>query len=207
MLINTNYVLDYPRPQPPTFINIGGIQIKKNPGVLPQNIKNFMDSAEDGVVLFTMGFIFDSKAVPKSMIDRLMSAFERLPQKVIFKYDPKGTGLVVPSNVLVLPWVPQQAILAHPNTKVFITHCGMHGVLEAIHYKVPMVGMPVFIDQGDVLTRMEEKGIAIGVDKTASGDAIYDAIVRVSTQTDSLIRKKIYGKLANCACKMGNKLK
>ena len=53
-----------------------------------------------------------------------------------------------PSNVLVVPWVPQQAVLAHPHTKIFITHCGMHGVLEAIHYAIPMVGMPVFIDQG-----------------------------------------------------------
>jgi len=179
MLINTNNVLDYPRPQPPTFINIGGIQIKKYPGLLPSNIQDFMDSAEHGVVLFTMGFIFDSRAVPKSMINRLMSAFERLPQRVIFKYDSKVPGLVVPANVLVLPWVPQQAILAHPKTRVFITHCGMHGVLEAIHHQVPMVGMPVFIDQGDVLTRMEEKGIGFGVDKTASADAIYDAIVKV----------------------------
>ena len=43
--------------------------------------------------------------------------------------------------------VPQQAVLAHPRTLLFITHCGMHGVLEAVHHGVPMVGMPVFIDQ------------------------------------------------------------
>ena len=49
-----------------------------------------------------------------------------------------------------------------------------------------MVGMPVFIDQGDVLTRMEEKGIALGVDKTASSDAIHDAIVQVSFFYSSL---------------------
>ena len=141
MLINTNNILDYPRPQPPTFINIGGIQIKKQPGSLPYQIQEFMDSAKHGVVLFTMGFIFDSRAVPKSMINRLLSAFERLPQKVIFKYDSKVPGLVVPSNVLVLPWVPQQAILAHHNTVVFITHCGMHGVLEAIYHQVSVQGV------------------------------------------------------------------
>ena len=99
--------------------------------------------AKDGIVLFTMGFIFDSTAVPKEMITNLLSAFERLPQRVIFKYDIQeddnayGTNpkLSVPQNVLVLPWVPQQAILAHPATKVFITHCGMHGVLEAIYHQ------------------------------------------------------------------------
>ena len=29
MLINTDMVLDYPRPQPPTFLNIGGIQVDR----------------------------------------------------------------------------------------------------------------------------------------------------------------------------------
>ena len=36
-------------------------------------------------------------------------------------------------------------ILGHKKTVVFITHCGMHGVLEAIYNAVPMVGIPVFI--------------------------------------------------------------
>jgi hypothetical protein len=40
-----------------------------------------------------------------------------------------------------------QALLSHPKLLVFMTHCGMHGVMEAIFHAVPMVGMPVFIDQ------------------------------------------------------------
>jgi len=187
MLLNTDMVLDYPRPQPPTFLNIGGIQVKENPGPLPENIRSFVEGAKDGIVLFTMGFIFDSTAVPKEMITNLLSAFERLPQRVIFKYDIQeddnaygaNPKLSVPQNVLVLPWVPQQAILAHPATKVFITHCGMHGVLEAIYHQVPMVGMPVFIDQKDVLKRMEEKGVGLGVPKGAPADEIHAAIVEV----------------------------
>ena len=194
------------------------LQVKEDPGSLPENIKTFMEGkmpgwhfpvfhrisgAKDGIVLFTMGFIFDSTAVPKEMITNLFSAFERLPQRVIFKYDIQeddnaygsSPKLSVPQNVLVLPWVPQQAILAHPTTKVFITHCGMHGVLEAIYHQasisktlrqkfdwdcqVPMVGMPVFIDQKDVLKRMEEKGVGLGVPKGAPSDQIHAAIVKV----------------------------
>ena len=162
-----------------------------------------------------MGFIFDSTAVPEEMITNLLSAFERLPQRVIFKYDIQEDDnaygnrpkLSVPQNVLVLPWVPQQAILAHPATKVFITHCGMHGVLEAIYHQassvlklrqklidscqVPMVGMPVFIDQKDVLKRMEEKGVGLGVPKGAPADEIHAAIVEVSgTETRTKPVKK-----------------
>jgi glucuronosyltransferase len=59
MLINTDYVLDYARPQPPTFINVGGLQIKPDPGRIPQDMLRFIEGSEHGVVLFTMGFIFD----------------------------------------------------------------------------------------------------------------------------------------------------
>ena len=59
VLINTDYVLDYARPQPPAFINVGGLQIKADPGPLPQDMLRFMDGAEHGVILFTMGFIYD----------------------------------------------------------------------------------------------------------------------------------------------------
>ena len=35
-MINTNFVLDYPRLQPTTFINVGGIQISEKPKPLPK---------------------------------------------------------------------------------------------------------------------------------------------------------------------------
>ena len=98
-----------------------------------------------------MGFIFNAKAVPHSTIAGLMEVFRRLPQRVIIKLDSEYWKGASPENVMVVPWVPQQSVLAHNNTKLFITHCGMHGVLESIYFRVPMVGMPVFIDQGDVL--------------------------------------------------------
>lgn len=124
-----------------------------------------------------MGFIFNPTIVPKAQLDALLSAFARLPQRVIVKFDSPIEN--APENVLVLPFVPQQDILAHPKTKVFFTHCGMHGVMEAIYHRVPMVGMPIFIDQGDVFTRMEEKGIAKGLSKMADQHEIYEAIVEV----------------------------
>ena len=70
----------------------------------------------------------------------------------------------------------QSSILAHPSMKIFFTHCGMHGVMEAIYYGVPMVGMPVFIDQVDVLARIEQKRIGVGLDKWASSNEIRFAV-------------------------------
>ena len=51
--------------------------------------------------------------------------------------------------------------------------------MEAIYYAVPMVGMPVFLDQGDISVRMSQKGIAKIIDKFANEQEIYNAIVEV----------------------------
>ena len=180
LLINTDFVLDFPRPMPPSFINIGGLQINPSQKKLPFYMKSFLDGADEGAILFSMGFIFNPTIVPHERVEAFLSAFKKLPQRVVFKYDLNyNLSLKVPDNVMMVPWVPQQAVLAHHNLNLFLTHCGMHRVLEAIYYGVPMVGMPVFIDQGDVMVRIEEKGIGIGIDKFADTDEIVEAIKKV----------------------------
>jgi hypothetical protein len=55
----------------------------------------------------------------------------------------------LPKNIMVKKFLPQQSILAHPKTKLFFTHVGNNGLLEAIHYRVPMVGLPIYMNQGN----------------------------------------------------------
>ncbi len=65
------------------------------------------------------------KVLPYIM-DEVMEAFGRLEQKVIIAYDPKQLeGVNVPKNVLALDWVPQNDVLGHNNTRLFVTHAGM----------------------------------------------------------------------------------
>ncbi len=197
VLINSDSILDYPRLLPETFVNVGGLQIASKRRPLPQvtragfcpvsvinmichsqDIASWIDGAEHGVILLTMGFIFDPSVVPGSRVDAILGALSRLPQRVIIKFEGE-TLRKLPSNVLALSFLPQQDILAHNKTLLFFTHCGMHGVMEAIYYGVPVIGMPVFIDQMDVRARVEEKGIGLGVSKMASEEEIYRTIVRV----------------------------
>jgi hypothetical protein len=54
--------------------------------------------------------------------------------------------------------------------------------MEGIYYGVPMVGMPIFIDQGDVLIKMKEKGIALGFNKdNTTAEEIYQTLREVLT--------------------------
>ena len=36
---------------------------------------------------------------------------------------------------------------AHPKTRLFITHGGLLSIQESLYFGVPILGMPVFIDQ------------------------------------------------------------
>ncbi len=98
-----------------------------------------------------MGNVFDPAAVPDTQLDAIFAALARLPQRVVLKLDlssaDEEVGEKLPPNVLALPFLPQQEILAHNKTLVFFTHCGSHSVMEAIYHAVPMVGMPIFLDQ------------------------------------------------------------
>lgn len=53
----------------------------------------------------------------------------------------------MPNNVLTQQWLPQDDILAHPNIRLFISHCGLGGVGEAKYHGVPILGIPLFGDQ------------------------------------------------------------
>ena len=89
---------------------------------------------------------------------------------------PKG----LPSNVKVLPWIPQNDLLAHNSTKAFLSHTGHNSLYEAAFYGVPLICMPLFLDQFSNCAQARSVGMAIGVDvKTVTGDEIYHSIRRI----------------------------
>uniref|UniRef100_A0A0E0DTK3 Glycosyltransferase n=1 Tax=Oryza meridionalis TaxID=40149 RepID=A0A0E0DTK3_9ORYZ len=50
-------------------------------------------------------------------------------------------------GTLVRGWVPQTAILSHPATAAFLTHCGSSSLLEAVAAGVPLLTWPLVFDQ------------------------------------------------------------
>ncbi|GJW73487.1 beta-D-glucosyl crocetin beta-1,6-glucosyltransferase-like protein [Tanacetum coccineum] len=50
-------------------------------------------------------------------------------------------------GLLVEGWAPQAKILGHKNIGGFVSHCGWSSVMEAMKFVVPIIAMPMHLDQ------------------------------------------------------------
>ncbi|KAJ8711850.1 hypothetical protein PYW08_008804 [Mythimna loreyi] len=141
---------------------IGGYHIDDTVVTLPDNLKKLMDSAKDGVIYFSMGSNLKGKDLPDEVKISLLKMFGSLKQTVLWKIEEVLPNL--PKNVHILEWTPQQAILAHPNLAVFITHGGLLSTTESIHYGVPIISIPVYGDQFMNVAKSINKGFGLSVD-------------------------------------------
>ena len=145
ILMNSHPSINQAVPYVPNMIDVGGFHVKP-PKKLPQDLQEFLDSAKEGVVYFSMGSNLKSAELPAEKRDAILRAFSRLKQKVLWKWeDDVFPGQ--PENVKLSKWLPQQSILAHPKVKLFITHGGLLSTTETIYHGVPILAIPVFGDQ------------------------------------------------------------
>ncbi|CAH0555382.1 unnamed protein product [Brassicogethes aeneus] len=139
-------------------IEIGGFHIKEKP--LPEQLQRFLDTAEEGVILFSLGSNVKSTDLSIEKIQDILNVFAALKQRVIWKFEDLDM-IEVPNNIIVSKWVPQTDILAHRNMIVFITHGGILSTTESIFYGVPMIGIPLFGDQRMNVARSVKNGHTI----------------------------------------------
>ncbi|XP_065209917.1 UDP-glucosyltransferase 2-like [Planococcus citri] len=161
LIFYNNHASLLPRPMNPNAIDIGGIHLE---GVkpLPKEIEKFIDEAEHGVILFTLGSVVRAATLSPENKKAFTDAFAEIPQRVIWKFEDKIEN--ISSNVMILDWVPQRDILEHKNVIAFITHCGMGGTNEAVYTATPVVACPLFCDQVNNAELLENLDVAVHLD-------------------------------------------
>jgi len=174
-LINGDPVLDAPLPLLPTQVQIGTINAKE-PQPLPQDLEEFASgSGEAGVILFSIGSIAKATDIPMRAKLEFVKAFGKLKQRVIWKYE--GNDMELPANVITRPWVPQQDVLGHPRTRLFISHCGNLGTQEAKYHGVPVLAVPIAFDQPRNAARLVRGGYGLSLDwDTLTEASVLEAI-------------------------------
>ena len=180
ILINSDFSVEFPCATPPNVIPVGGLTTRPS-SPLPDDLEQFLQSSgDDGVVVCSMGTYFT--LVPPKIIRDFLNAFGRLQEKVIFQLRQVPEGIEVPPNVMTLPWLPQNDLLGHEKTRAFMYQGGNNGFYEAIYHAVPIVVIPIHVDQYDTGAKVTAHGLGITIDKfLMTEDTIYDALREVTT--------------------------
>lgn len=184
VLLNTHVSLGFPRPYAPNMIEVGGMHIKKDSKQkLPADIQKFLDGAHAGAIYFSMGSNIKSTMFKPGALEELFQVFAEFKGvRVIFKGEAENAKVLqsYSNNTLIQAWYPQEAVLAHPNLKLFITHGGLLSTTESVVAAVPVIGIPVFGDQSQNMLSAESAGYGVKIDfPSLNGDTMREAIKKV----------------------------
>lgn len=143
----------------PGLIFIGGAHLKE-PEKLPDRVKDFLDGARHGAIIFSFGSAMEIKNMPVGKLRIFANVFKKLKQRVLMKYeDPLVPAL--PPNVMTLKWLPQSDLLAHKNVVLLITSGSNLAIQEAITRTVPVLVIPFFGEQFANGKRAERGGYGL----------------------------------------------
>ncbi|KAL3285483.1 hypothetical protein HHI36_000015 [Cryptolaemus montrouzieri] len=205
VLVNSHHSIETPRPYVPNMIQIGGFYAQKIK-TLPTDLKEYLDSAKDGAILFSFGTNMKIANIDKDKLDAILQGLKKIaPMKVVFKSEIDLDG--IPSNVVVKKWLPQNDILAHPNIRAFVSHGGLGGITEAVFYGVPMLGIPLFADQKTNILNARNTGYVVMLNyEDITPGTFYHALkellgnssyTEVSKKRSSLLRNQVINPLDN----------
>ncbi|XP_050442608.1 UDP-glucosyltransferase 2-like [Adelges cooleyi] len=181
VFVNGHFSLDGPRPLVPNMVEIGGIHVKP-PRPLPKDILKFIEDSPNGVMFFTFGSLIRISTLPKHVLDIFKEVFAKLPIRVLWKYEVDMPDK--PDNVYISNWMPQRDILNHPKVRLFMTHGGLLGTIEAVHSGVPVIGIPFFFDQPRNILKVVEKGAGILLEyENLTRESLYGAINAIITNS------------------------
>ncbi|KAG5557055.1 hypothetical protein RHGRI_007342 [Rhododendron griersonianum] len=102
---------------------------------------------------------------------------------------PKGfLENVGEKGMVVEGWAPQAQILAHLSIGGFVSHCGWSSVMESMNFGVPIIALPMHLDQPLNARLVEEVGVGIevkgGENGELKGDEIGQVIRKVVVEKD-----------------------
>ncbi|KAH0980996.1 hypothetical protein GBA52_008173 [Prunus armeniaca] len=121
-----------------------------------------------GLELSKVGFIWAIR-FPKE--ERSTRVEEVLPEGFLQRVGEKG--------VIVEGWAPQAKILQHSSVGGFVSHCGWNSVLESIKFGVPIIAMPMHLDQPINARLVEEVGVGVEVKRAGEGSLQREEVAKV----------------------------
>ena len=175
-----NTCLDYPRLSAPNYRHIGSLtRAEANP--LKGELKAFVDGANDGMILITFGTTTPGIKTLRHFIPMFRKIAPEIRQRVVLQLSIDDDPGELPSNIRFERWVPQNDILGHSNTVVFVSHGGANGQMEATYHGVPQICIGIMEEQKYNCRRMVEHhyGLSLSLD-TLSAENFLPALSQIT---------------------------
>jgi len=172
-----------PLPQMPNTVAVGDIMAGAEERPLSGEIKEFVSRSKHGVILVVFGSYCDvfPPTITQPLCEALTEATKQFGLSVIWKLNDKG--FCRNDNILVLPWIPQNDLLADSRIQLFISHGGYNSVIESVYHAKPLIVFPIGLDQPANAAFAESKGYAIRMNiADFSAESLLSNIGKLLTQ-------------------------
>ncbi|KXJ73599.1 hypothetical protein RP20_CCG015438 [Aedes albopictus] len=185
VLVNSNPMINYPRPIVPTMVEVGGMHLRKfDKTGLSEDVVNWVEAAKGGVIYFSMGGNAKSIDLPANVRKAFTGAFGQLSGTLIIWKWENATLENQSSNVIIGPWMPKQELLAHPNVRLHITHGGLLGMMESVQYGKPILGLPLAGEQEILVDKAVTGGYGLKLDyQNITQELVLESIKRIMEDT------------------------
>lgn len=132
-------------------------------GPIIRRAQENIEKKREKLVYISMGTVNnDLPAFYQSCIEATREMDVQVILSVGEQIDIRGLG-PLPEHVEVYAHVDQMAVLEKAD--VFLTHCGMNSVSEALYEGIPLVMHPQTAEQSGVAARVEQLGAGVRLDK------------------------------------------
>ncbi|KAK9282956.1 hypothetical protein L1049_011181 [Liquidambar formosana] len=116
-----------------------------------------MEEVANGLELSEVNFIW----VIRFPVGEKIKVGDALPEDFVKRIGERG--------LIVEGWAPQMRILEHSSVGGFVSHCGWSSVMEGMKFGVPIIAMPMQLDQPINARLVEEVGVGVEVKRKEDG--------------------------------------
>ena len=154
-------------PEQGNVVIASGLTTEKVDIISDPEIRHIADNAKEGIIFFHMGTYL--RRIPVDILLLIIESVQGMKQHLLMKLDADIIEEVksheaIRRNVLLSSRLVPNEILGHKNTILFITHCGHCGRSEALYHGVPILAIPVMVDQLGKSREVVERGFGLRVD-------------------------------------------
>jgi hypothetical protein len=158
----------FPMPQMPNTMAVGDVMAGTPVRPLPDDLDAFLSNKEaattdtsGGAIVVAFGSYFDF--IPMNIVAAFCDSFGRLPRgiRVVWKLNRKDACGDRFDRAMILPWIPQNDLLADPRVRLFISHGGLNSLIESVYHAKPLIIFPFASDQPANAATAELRGFAI----------------------------------------------